>query len=430
MRSHGRGARRERSAFIPRIHELQTTLDAERGALVVRLDAGVNGFSDDPQGEAQRAFALNNGALRLVRFMKGRVDVRTISIPRMSAAHVTSSFGEGFPNVHEHSYCRTNLAIKCRDIIWSLRYGGSTADIISETRPTMNRTPVRRPSERLSLATVIEQISGDEGLSKRVKMDRCCALRTYARYLQMSPNQIPVTVEFIRGTLRGLTPAKTSASASRLGRVRAAVGFALEYSRVGEGIRVQPGQLGKPYEELLSTIENRWARVALHRFFAYCTRTRILPFQINSSTLKRYYLHLKISTLASNPRGSAKNAAYFWNHCSRNYAHWPKTTLTFKVRADEPMVLNKAFKREIELYGEFLRRSCRHPVTQSLIARPLQPSTLRKHLESLSRCAQIAQRAGVAIHSLADLLQVETVDMIRRHYLQRRPPLAPSTAIP
>lgn len=283
---------------------------------------------------------------------------------------------------------------------------------------------VTRSLGSITLASAIDRIGSDGSLSRQTRHGICSALRTYARIMRRSPKAIHVSADDIRPTLRALTPTRTGLSAGRLATMRSALGFALRYLSIGEGCRPRATPISVEFEALLSTTEDRWDKMVLRRFFAYCTKIGTRPNDVTSDVLGRYLDYLQRSSLVANPALNARCIRRIWNKCSRRYSAWPQQILRPAATQGQTAVLSQTFERDLERYAAFLSGIAAHPVSGTFIDTPLRPSSRRVHLGLVRRCAERVAEAGTPVRSLHDLVAFDSINVLKSALFGRQPLLS------
>lgn len=268
-------------------------------------------------------------------------------------------------------------------------------------------------SSSVSLATAIDRIARDCTLTRQRRHGICSGLRSYARIVRLSPEAIHVSADVIRPTLRALTPARTGLSAGRVAGIKCNLGFVLRYLSVGEGCRPHGGAISVEFAALLSMTDDRWHKMVLRRFFAYCTDIGISPSDVTSDVIDRFLSHLTHSTLASNPSLCARCVRRVWNKCSGQYPLWPKQILEAAVRRNPVLALQGSVQSDIERYAAFVSGAAAHPVSGAHLVAPLRPSSLRVHVGMIRRCASMVAAAGINLGSLRDLVTPEAISALK-----------------
>jgi integrase len=277
-----------------------------------------------------------------------------------------------------------------------------------------------------TLSTAISRISTDEALDRKERIYRCCGLRTFARCLGLAPELIPISAQYFRSQVRLLTPARTKLSASRLATIKSQLGFVLKYVHGGEGVRPRGRKIGKNFAQLLSFIGDKWDRIALMRFFSFCTRERVKPNEVNNNLIRCYCEYLVNASLVANPARNALMVQNIWNYCAKTYPAWPRVRLSMTGRSRSPLKLREALKQDVERYKKFLAGLERHPVTSEFILRPLVQSSILQHVRALYRCAAAAHIEGLRPESISDLLRADILIAIQKNIRSTERQLSPA----
>ena len=188
-------------------------------------------------------------------------------------------------------------------------------------------------SDRLNLALVIESIRSDQQIDKKERIHRCSGLRAFSRCIGVDPDLIPISAIYFRSHARFLTPARTNLSANRLGSVKSQLGFVLEYVLNGEGIKPRARKISPRFDQLLILSNDTWLKMALRRFFHFCTRERLAPSDVDDDVVKLYHDFLTHCTLVPNPSRTVLLLKQAWNGCCTSYPSWPRRRLTIANRS-------------------------------------------------------------------------------------------------
>jgi integrase len=283
-----------------------------------------------------------------------------------------------------------------------------------ELSHNQSRRPVTRSRNRdvkngfnkLNLSSVIERIRSDQQIDKEERIYRCSGLRTFSRCIGIDPDLIPISAIYFRNHARFLTPARTNLSANRLGSVKSQLGFVLEYVLNGEGIKPRDRRIGPHFDQLLILANNMWLKMSLRRFFHFCTREKLTPTDVDDGVVRLYQDYLTHCTLVPNPSRTVLVLKQAWNSCCRSYASWPQRMLTIADRSPTPR--SPEFEADVGRYGEFLAGVVPHPDTGELIIRPLAQASVTQHVRALRRSAATFQARGLALTSIADLIEASS----------------------
>lgn len=170
--------------------------------------------------------------------------------------------------------------------------------------------------------------------------------------------------------------------------------------------------------------DNRWEKLVLRRFFAYCTKIGIRPGDVANDVLDRFWNYLQHSSLAANPALNARCVRRIWNNCARRYPAWPQHILPSAANRIRMAAPDRAIEGDLKRYAAFLSGMEAHPISGRVLDRTLRPSSRRVRLGLVRRCAAILTEAGIPVRSLRDLVSVESVKALKSALLARKPPLS------
>jgi hypothetical protein len=261
---------------------------------------------------------------------------------------------------------------------------------------------IKAAFDRSNLSSVIESIRSDQKIDKKERIYRCSGLRTFSRCVGVDPDLIPISAIYFRSHARFLTPARTNLSANRLGSVKSQLGFVLEYVLDGEGIRPRARKISPRFDQLLILANDRWLKMSLRRFFHFCTREKLAPSDVDDDVVKLYHEYLTHCTLVPSPSRTVLVLKQAWNSCCRCHSSWPRRKLTIANRSSTRQ--SPEFEADVARYGEYLAGVVPHPDTGELIIRPLAQASVTQHVRALRRSAATLQAKGLALTSIADLI--------------------------
>lgn len=274
-----------------------------------------------------------------------------------------------------------------------------------------------------SLADVLQEIAGDHDLPDRRRQDVCSALRTFAKALGQAPDLIPAHPGHLRQILKKFTPVMAGLTPRRWHNTLSLVRFALAHA----GLAHVPGRYREPmapaWESLYSRVRNHQMRVALSRFFRYCTVKCIAPEEVNDAVLARYHTDLSEGGLIAKPQSLHRTVSRFWNAAADAIPDWPQQRVTLPdYRNTYALPWDRfpvSLKAEIDAW---LDRLAGKDILADLDFRPLRPASLRSRSRLIHEYVSALVHRGrdpASLRSMADLVALDTLKEGVRFFLDR-----------
>lgn len=283
----------------------------------------------------------------------------------------------------------------------------------------------------LTLADVIASLEADPGLAPTRRRDLCSAVRRVAGMLERDPARLPASLPEIRRALAGVTPAQAGISTKTFQNIRSDLLASLRHV----GANRHPGTArlpGPPWQALYDRLPSQRLQNGLSRFFRFCSALGIEPEQVDDGVMDQFISFVREHTLARKPNAIHRSTCRIWNEATNCVPGWPQVVITVPdYRAPRTTLPFSAFpapfQAEVDRYLDWLTKP--DPFDDSRPRRALRPRTLalrRKHIELAASAWVKRGNPPEALSSLADLVQLETVKEILRHYLSRNEPITPA----
>lgn len=189
--------------------------------------------------------------------------------------------------------------------------------------------PCRTSITVSSLAELRSHIANDKSLPPRRQRDMVSAAASLAKALGRPLEAIPAAPAHIREATAHLTPAMVGLKPGRWRNVQSLVSAALAHVgivTIQGRLREQPSTAWRAILSLLGT--GVGAHFHLWRFARYCTQAGIAPEAVNDQAINRYTQDLTTSSLVSQPKRAAREAARAWNAAMALHPAWPQFPLT------------------------------------------------------------------------------------------------------
>jgi integrase len=279
-----------------------------------------------------------------------------------------------------------------------------------------------------SLATLLA-ILKTANLPGRKRQELASAIRTVARALGKSPEEIPADGRLIANRLREVAPAAIGISRGRWNNVRALLRAALTF--------VQPISPGRhrnglspewvPLAKQLSPSD----RIALSRVLHFCSERGVGPREVTEATFEEYRDHLDRSLL-KRPGNTFASTVRAWRKAEAAIKGWPQITLQIPDR-------RKRWVHGWDRFPDALRRDCQawrnrlagNDLLDDAPFRPVRPATAARREWQIRCFASALVRCGrdpATLTSLGHLVEIVALKEGLRFFLDREGGL-PTTAI-
>jgi integrase len=292
--------------------------------------------------------------------------------------------------------------------------------------PNISRTEcASAPSLADLLATL-----GAGDLPERKRQELASAIRTAARALGRSPENIPADARLLASRLKDVAPAAIGISAGRWNNVRSLLRSSLAL--------IQPISPGRNRNDLLpewlafsNKLDSRSDKIALSRVLRFCSARGIGPNAVTKETFDDYHLHLDHSLL-KRPDQTFAFTVRAWRRAETAIAGWPQIDVSIPDR-------RRHWVSGWDRFPESLRRDCQawcdrlagRDLLEDAPFRPVRPVTLA-HREWQIRAFASAlvrmDRDSATLTSLRDLVEIDAFKSGLRFFLDREGG-APTTAI-
>jgi integrase len=281
----------------------------------------------------------------------------------------------------------------------------------------------RNPADRPTFATLHNRISADETLGSRRRQDVNSAIRTVAKALGRSLDDLPADPADLRARLRDFAPAAAGLSLRRWRNALSLLRYALKHS----GLTRVPARSRAPltceWEDLFRHLNDRRSLSGLSRFGRYCSVRAIAPCAVDDSVLDVFLSDLRDGALVRTPGAIHRTTCVLWNKAAASIACWPDRRLVVRDRRQTfalPWCTYPAsLKIDVDRYLE--RLAGKDPLAPGDF-RPLRPISVENRAKLLRAFVAALVHRGRDPQSIATLRDVVAVDAITdglRFFLDR-----------
>lgn len=203
-------------------------------------------------------------------------------------------------------------------------------------------------SKKISLQELIELIAVDDKIPQKRRNELCSGVRTLCRALDLQPASSPADPRLIADRLRHLTPTAARLSKRRLHNCRSYVDAALSLVDTRYRRRRSLAALAPELAALLVSIDDRWQRAKLRRFFHHLGENGLGPGSVDEETFDSFRAGLDHS-LVEDVRTVDREARKIWNALVAKTPHLGWRQVTLPSYTDHYVLAETAFPNTLWL---------------------------------------------------------------------------------
>jgi integrase len=271
-----------------------------------------------------------------------------------------------------------------------------------------------------SLAELLATLQAVD-LPERKRQELMSAVRTTARVLCRSPEDIPADARLLANRLKDVAPAALGISRGRWNNVRSLLRTSLAYIQP-----ISPGRnrndLSPEWRELSTRLPSRSDKIALSRVLRFLSGRGIGPDAVTRETFDEYHVHLDQSLL-KRPNQTFASTMRAWRRAEATFEGWPHVEVSIPDR-------RRRWVSNWDQLPESLHRECQAwldrlawcDLFEDAPPRPVQPATLALREWQIRAFASALVRMGrnpATLTCLADLVEIETFKTGLRFFLDR-----------
>ena len=274
-----------------------------------------------------------------------------------------------------------------------------------------------------TLQGVIEALALRSDLSDQRRLDLRSSLRTFAKVMGKTPDQVPADIGALNSQISGMTAQMVGLSAPRWANVKSGLTTALSLTGAKVIAGKRRGALAPEWAALLDQVEDRYERSRLSRFMSWCTTEGIAPTDVGQADVDRFVMALSTSSLTERPKAVHRDLALAWGRCRTTVAGWPEAE--FKVPNHSRSYalsegdFSEAFVKDVAAYLHHLAEVDPFEETPR---KAMAPTTLRDVKLRIYQLASALAQSGrdpKSITGLCDLVVPEAAKAALRVQHQR-----------
>lgn len=274
-----------------------------------------------------------------------------------------------------------------------------------------------------TLATVLERVLADQALDSRQKQDAASALRTVAKALGHSLDQLPAHPGRLRGLLKGFTPAMADLSERRWRNALSLLRRALTCAGISQVAARSREPFAPEWTAMLRPLRGTHAFIALCRLARYCSIRGITPADLNDQVFTAFGQDLETGALIQSPHTVHRKSAIAWNRLVatiKTGSVQPVTVPSYSRTYARPWsVFPPSLKVDVEAY---LDRLAGKDILAELDFKPLRPASLKTRqyqIRAYLSALVDRKRDPQTLCRLADVVAVAVVKDGLRFFIDR-----------
>lgn len=205
---------------------------------------------------------------------------------------------------------------------------------------------------------MIDALGVRDDLSDQRRQDLRSSLRTFAKVLGKTPDQVPADLGALNRQIAGVTAQMVGLSAPRWANVKSGLTTALSLTGAQVIAGKRRGALAPEWEVLLDQVEDRYERARLSRFMSWCTAEGIAPAVVRQADVDRFVTALGKESLTERPKAVHRDLALAWGRCRTTVAGWPSVEIKVpnhsRAYALAEADFSEAFVKDVEAYLDHL----------------------------------------------------------------------------
>lgn len=262
-----------------------------------------------------------------------------------------------------------------------------------------------------TLQEVIDALGDRDDLTDQRRMDLRSSLRTFAKVLGKTPDQVPADLGALSRQIAGVTAQMVRLSSPRWANVKSGLTTALSLTGAKVIAGKRRGDLAPEWAAMLTRVEGRYERARLSRFMGWCTAEGITPDLVSQGDVDRFVLALGKESLTERPKAVHRDLALAWGRCRTTLAGWPNLEIKVpnhsRAYALAEADFSEAFVKDVEAYLHHL--AVVDPFEETP-RKAMAPTTLRDVKLRIHQLASALAQSGRDPKTITGLCDLVTPD--------------------
>jgi integrase len=273
-----------------------------------------------------------------------------------------------------------------------------------------------------NLATLLEALEGQSGLSESRRRDLRSAVKRVAQLLGNAPAAVPLAMDTISDGLRSINPIAIGMTPKRFANIRSDFVAAVKASGLAPVKIESKAALSPEWRQLFARLSGRRANLGLSRLGHYVSAKGIQPEGVNDGIIDGLMAAVREGSLHQNPKALHRQVTLIWNEAARDpeLGLNPVTAPSFRgpPKRVDLSLLPHSFVADRDSYLSWC--AVTDPFAVDARSRPLAIRTLKLSRDQIHAAATALVKSGTSpesIQSLADLVTASNFKSILRQRL-------------
>jgi len=281
--------------------------------------------------------------------------------------------------------------------------------------------------DSVSLSDVLEQLAASTSLSSTRIRDLRSAVCRFADLVGSTSGRLPANIKQLKQLVFNIHPAQNEISAKTLQNIKSNLLAAVRHFLATEIPVRRRKKLSSNWQRIYSQLPDKRFNSGLSRFVHFNNDHHIDPGDVDDETVSAFVQDLTDNSFILDKKRNDihRRTTRLWNEVSSTVSDWPDQKLTIpdhrKPRSTHPLTdFPTSFQGCVTSYLAWLED--KDVLAEDRPPRRCKPRTidLRRSQIQLSASALVTWGRNIdEIKSLADLVDVEAVKDILRHYLNK-----------
>ena len=169
-----------------------------------------------------------------------------------------------------------------------------------------------------NLATLLEALEGQSGLSESRRRDLRSAVKRVAQLLGNAPAAVPLAMDTISDGLRSINPIAIGMTPKRFANIRSDFVAAVKASGLAPVKIESKAALSPEWRQLFARLSGRRANLGLSRLGHYVSAKGIQPEGVNDEIIDGLMAAVREGSLHQNPKALHRQVTLIWNEAARD----------------------------------------------------------------------------------------------------------------
>ena len=270
-----------------------------------------------------------------------------------------------------------------------------------------------------SLADVIDGLLSTLDVLGTRTRDMVSGLRTVARAIGRTPEEIPADPRWLRTRLAKVEPAALGLTAKTWSNALSNAKAGLAEAGIVERRNRRKSELSPAWRSLWTLVlasENRTLKPALCRFVHFLDTRGVAPQDVTDADAVAFRDALAENEISKSPETTMRMAVNGWRQACRLLPDWPQVELTLPNRSRRVKLAEGSLPESFTADLDRLARSLTEPdpLSENGRLKSLRPATVAQYRAQLLRFAAELVRSGVEPDRIVDVATLCRPEMAER----------------